>query len=49
MSGQMLKTQRNLEKNELNTVNFQNYPTGIYNLILVCYNGERKVLKIIKE
>ncbi|WP_298139847.1 T9SS type A sorting domain-containing protein [Flavobacterium sp.] len=49
MSGQLLNTQKNLAKSELNTVNFQNYPTGIYHLILICSNGERKTLKIIKE
>lgn len=49
ISGQILKSQNNLVKDEITTINFQNYPTGMYNLILIYTNGEKKSLKIVKQ
>lgn len=49
MSGQLLQTKKGIKQGELTSVSFHNYATGIYNLILIRLNGERKTLKIVKE
>ncbi|WP_395043755.1 T9SS type A sorting domain-containing protein [Flavobacterium sp.] len=49
MSGQLLKS--DLVKNNTNNVvvSFRDYPQGFYTILLVCVNGERKSLKIVKK
>ena len=49
MSGQLLQTKKNIKQGDLTSIAFHNYATGIYNLILIRLNGERKSLKIVKE
>lgn len=49
LSGQQLKSYNNLDKNQDTSVNFSQYPSGNYNLLLIYSNGEKTVLKIIKQ
>lgn len=49
MSGQILKKQNEIAPNELLAIDFQNYPTGFYNLIVIYSNGKNKTLKIVKQ
>lgn len=49
MSGQLMSKKLNLKKIEMTTIEFQNYPEGFYNLVLIYDNGEKKTLKIIKK
>ena len=48
MNGQLLKTYFNLPENNSMTINFQVFPSGIFNLILDYSNGEIKILKVVK-
>ena len=49
LGGQLLKETSKLESTNNQTMSFQNYPQGIYTLLLVYTNGEQKSIKIIKE
>ena len=48
-SGQLLKSIPNNKNNEETTFDFQEFPSGYYNLVLVYSSGESKDLKIIKN
>jgi Secretion system C-terminal sorting domain len=49
LSGQSLKTIEKLESKENYKISFQNYPNGIYNLLLFYTNGDQKAIKVIKQ
>jgi hypothetical protein len=49
LSGQLIKNYPNLTSLDNTNVNFESYPEGLYNLILVYNDGVRKVLKIVKK
>lgn len=49
MSGQLIKNYTNLKNTNTKSIVFQNFPVGVYNLILSYNNSERKTLKIIKK
>ena len=49
MSGQLIKSYPNLNNVEKASIAFQNFPEGVYNLILLYSNSERKTLKVIKK
>lgn len=49
LSGQLIKTVNNLEKESAYTVPFLELPQGMYNLVMNCTNGTLKSLKIIKH
>lgn len=49
MSGQLIKSYPNLNNVEKASIAFQNFPEGVYNLILVYNNSDRKTLKIVKN
>jgi hypothetical protein len=48
-TGQALKSFSNLENNANQNISFQQYPTGIYLVVLNYSNGEKKTIKIIKQ
>ncbi|WP_306350869.1 T9SS type A sorting domain-containing protein [Flavobacterium sp. '19STA2R22 D10 B1'] len=49
LNGQLLKEYQNLEGTTRYTIPFQQYPRGVYNLLLLYVNGQQKSIKIIKE
>jgi hypothetical protein len=49
LSGQLIKNYPNLTSLDNTNVNFESYPEGLYNLILVYNDGVSKVLKIVKK
>ncbi len=49
LSGQLIKTVNNFEKDNTCTFPFRELPQAIYNLVLNYSNGEQKSLKIIKH
>lgn len=49
INGKLFKIIDNLNNVDNKLVNFDNYPTGIYNLVLTYSNREKKSLKIIKQ
>jgi Secretion system C-terminal sorting domain len=49
LSGVLLKTISKLETTSSQTLQFLDYPTGAYLLILMYADGEQKTIKIIKE
>jgi cell wall assembly regulator SMI1 len=49
MAGQLVSSKQKLQDSDNTTVEFQNLAQGIYNVILVYNNGEKKVLKVIKK
>ncbi len=49
INGQLIKSLPNLKTLDRTTINFQDYPQGYYNLVLVYTNGDKKTLKIIKN
>lgn len=49
MNGQLLKEYDNLKNSNLSTISFQSYPEGVYNLIMLFNNGEKKTFKIVKK
>lgn len=49
MSGQFVKNIADIRDSELATIEFQPYPEGFYNLILVYSNGDKKTLRIVKK
>ncbi len=49
LTGQFIKSFKDVKNTTLATIGFQSYPEGLYNLILVYNNGDRKTLKIVKK
>jgi Secretion system C-terminal sorting domain len=49
LSGQLVGAYSKLEENNNFIMSFQQYPQGIYGLVLLYNNGEKKSLKIIKQ
>lgn len=49
LSGQLLKTYKNFKNNDRHTVSFQDYPEGLYLIVLTYDNTEQKAIKIIKK
>jgi hypothetical protein len=49
LNGKLFKTYKNQSSQEEATLNFENYPTGIYNIVLLYNNGETKNLKVVKQ
>ena len=49
LSGQMLKSIPKLENQNSESITFQEYPSGIYSVLIIYSNGEQKTLKIIKQ
>lgn len=49
LTGQVLQSFNNTEKIHLQTISFENYPRGVYAVILYYKNGEQKSIKIIKQ
>ncbi len=49
ISGQIIKSISNIKNTEETTIDFQSFPSGYYNLLLIYNNGETKDLKIIKK
>ena len=49
MAGQIVVSKENLKDQDHSIVEFQKMAQGIYNVILVYSNGERKDLKVIKK
>ena len=49
LSGQLLKRITKLENQNSESIIFQQYPQGIYTILLLYSNGEQKSLKIIKQ
>ncbi|WP_310555737.1 T9SS type A sorting domain-containing protein [Flavobacterium sp.] len=49
LSGQLIKTHSKLENKSDFVMPFGQYPSGIYNLILLYASGDQKAIKIIKE
>lgn len=49
LNGQLLKRISKLENQNTQSITFQQYPQGIYNILFVFTNGEQKSLKIIKQ
>lgn len=49
ISGQLVSSYPKLNNVDTVSIAFQSFPEGIYNLILVYSNSERKTLKIVKN
>lgn len=49
LNGQLLKSYSGLTKTNSKNITFQNYPTGVYAVVLMYSNGEQKSIKIIKQ
>jgi hypothetical protein len=49
LSGQLLQSFQNMDKINQQTIPFQNYPRGVYAIVLFYSNGEQKSIKIIKQ
>ncbi|GGA67188.1 hypothetical protein GCM10008015_04900 [Flavobacterium palustre] len=49
LNGRVLGTFSNLDKKNNQNIAFQNYPTGMYAVILFYKNGEQKSIKIVKK
>lgn len=49
LNGQLMKQLKNLKNTDNANVAFHAYPEGMYTLVLVYANGERKTLKIVKR
>lgn len=49
LQGQMVYTQQNLSETDNTTVAFQNYAQGVYSVLLIYNNNEKKALKVIKK
>ena len=49
INGQLLKTIKIKENENLSSIHFGNYPVGNYLLLLVFNNGEQEALQIIKK
>lgn len=48
INGKTLQSFMNLEKLNTQIIPFQNYPTGVYLIVLLYSNGEQKTVKIVK-
>lgn len=49
LNGQALKSYSGLEKTNTQNIHFQEYPSGVYAVVLFYSNGEQKSIKIIKQ
>lgn len=49
VSGQVIKSYSRLESVNTRTISFQEYPSGVYVVVLFYSNGENKSIKIIKQ
>lgn len=49
ISGQLVKSYKNMENEQTYSLPFQNYPTGVYSVNLFYNNGDRKSITIIKK
>lgn len=49
LNGRLLQSLNNVDKVTNQNISFQNYPRGVYAVVLSYNNGEQKSLKIIKE
>jgi hypothetical protein len=49
LNGQIMKTINQLESKNEATLAFQNYPQGVYSVLLTYSDGEEKSIKIIKQ
>lgn len=49
MTGQLLLSYKNTDNLESQIIPFQQYPTGIYSVVLLYTNGDQKSIKIIKK
>lgn len=49
LTGQLVATYNKLENTNNQNVLFQKYPSGIYDIVLLYTNGEKKSIKIIKN
>jgi Secretion system C-terminal sorting domain len=49
LSGQLVTSINKLENKNNEVMTFQNYPLGVYSVILVYANGDEKAIKIIKQ
>jgi hypothetical protein len=48
VSGQLLRSYQPTARNESQNIPFQDYPTGVYAVMLYYSNGDQKSIKIIK-
>lgn len=48
MNGQSLKSYSDLSRTQITTIPFHNYPNGMYHVVLIYNNGEKKTLKVVK-
>jgi hypothetical protein len=48
-TGQSLQQYANLQGSDTKTIHFHNYPSGLYNVVLLYNNSEKKTLKILKQ
>jgi hypothetical protein len=48
-NGQILKSYSSSERDNTQTIPFQNYPSGAYLIVLEYSNGDQKTIKIIKQ
>lgn len=49
LTGKLIRAFNNIEALDNTVVNFEEYPSGMYNLILIYAGGDRKTLKIVKQ
>ncbi|MDQ1165675.1 T9SS type A sorting domain-containing protein [Flavobacterium sp. SORGH_AS_0622] len=49
VSGQVLKSYTELQNSTFHNIPFQQYPTGVYLIVLNYKKGEQKTIKIIKQ
>lgn len=49
MSGQILKSFSDLRRTEMTAISFNSYPQGLYHVILIYNNGEKRTLKVVKK
>ncbi|WP_082564349.1 T9SS type A sorting domain-containing protein [Flavobacterium sp. Root420] len=49
LTGQLLKSYQPTVRNDSQNIAFQDYPTGIYAVMLYYSNGDQKSIKIIKK
>ncbi len=49
LNGQQMLQLNDLKNQETNEINFQTFPSGMYELVLVYSNSKKKTLKIIKQ
>lgn len=49
LNGQLLKSYSGLTKTNSQNIPFQNYPSGVYTVVLFYRNSEQKTIKIIKQ